>query len=85
MKYDKLTALLTKAVQELKIYFDADRVRVAKLEAANDNLVSETASLKAQLKAANDNHVKDRADLDRVMKELRDLKNGVGFKRVVGQ
>ena len=66
------TVPVVKAIQELK--------------AANDNMVSdsETAALRAQLKVANDNHLKDRADLDRVMKELRDLKAGVGFKRVAG-
>ena len=46
-------------------------------------MVSATAAARAQLKAANENHRKDRADLDRVMKELQDLKNGVGFKRAV--
>jgi hypothetical protein len=72
-------------VQELKGYFDADHAEVIRLKAANDNVVSETTALRADLKSANDNHAKDRADLDRVMKELHDLKNGVGFKRAVGQ
>ena len=51
---------------------------VQELKADNDNL-------RLELKAANDNHLKDRVDLDRVMRELQDLKNGVGFKRAAGQ
>lgn len=44
----------------------------------NDNVASETAAaLRAQLKAVNDN-------IEDLRHELRDLKNGVGFKRVVG-
>jgi predicted nuclease with TOPRIM domain len=51
---------------------------IQELKAANDNLVSKTTALEAQLKAANDN-------IEELRHELRDLKNGVGFKRVVGQ
>jgi len=38
-----------------------------------------------QLKAANDHHLKDAAAIEELRKELRDLKNGVGFKRAVGE
>ena len=58
---------------------------VRELKAANDNMVSATTSLRLELEAANDNHLKDAAAIDELRKELRDLKNGVGFKRAVGQ
>ena len=51
---------------------------IQELKAENDNLVSKTGALEAQLKAANDN-------IEELRHELRDLKNGVGFKRAVGQ
>ena len=51
---------------------------IKELKAANDNVVSETAALRVQLKVANDN-------IEDLRHELRDLKNGVGFKRAVGQ
>jgi hypothetical protein len=41
--------------------------------------------LRLELKAANDNYHKDAAAIEELRKELRDLKNGVGFKRAVGQ
>jgi len=34
--------------------FNTDHAELSKLKAANDNLISETTTLKAQLRAAND-------------------------------
>ena len=51
---------------------------VKTLKADNDNL-------RLGLKAANDSHLEDAAGIAELRKELRDLKNGVGFKRAVGQ
>ena len=42
-------------------------------------------SLRLELKAANDNHLEDAAGIAELRKDLRDLKNGVGFQRAVGQ
>jgi hypothetical protein len=82
LSYTGFIAPLVKAVQELKSYFDMDHAELVKLKAANDNLVSETSTLRAQLKAANDNHEKDMKEL---RKELYDFKSGVGWKRAVGR
>jgi hypothetical protein len=57
MSYGDLVVPVVKSIQELK--------------AANDNLVSETAALRAQLKAANDNHVKD---IEALREEIKALK-----------
>lgn len=58
--YDKLGVLALQGVKELK--------------AENDNLVSETTTLRAQLKAANDNHS---AEIDALRNKLRSFKAAV--------
>ena len=55
---------------------------VQELKVENDKVVSKTNALEARLKAANDNH---KAEMDALRQELRNLKNGVGFKRSVGR
>jgi hypothetical protein len=74
LKYHQFIFPMIRAIQDLKHLFDGDHAQLQALKAANDNLASETAALKAQLKAANDN-------VEELRNELGDLKNGVGFKR----
>ena len=56
-------ATMVDAIKELNSNFDGDHAEVIRLKAANDNIVSETAALRAQLKAANDNLVSETSTL----------------------